>query len=505
MTMANEGNSAGMANVDVTVGDADPLSQLRVGTVVEGKYRVEQVLGRGGMGVVVAATHVDLNEKVALKFLHVKESDSENPEDFQARFALEARVCAKLRNDHIARVRDVAMWKGKVPFMVMEYLEGTDLRRVVRAEKKLSVAKAAEYVIQICEGLAEAHAQGIVHRDLKPANMFITKRHDGAELVKVLDFGISKWSSGNETGELTKTGIMLGSPKYMSPEQLNGSSVDARSDVWAIGAIFYEMLTGRPPYDFPQVTRTFVAIASGSPPPPPSTLEPSIPAEIDAVILRCLTHDRDQRMPNVAELAGSLLEALESPFASQVRAQLGLALEPNSPSAREAVARLSVSTGSFSGRLSTSSATPKPATLEPSVAEEVAAMNRPRKRWAFASATAVVAMVLTIGGARAASATGTLLTETAASLTKVVMQKNFAAEAPTSLAAPPAGDESAATPARPAARVAMVARSARTQAPARAAAPASEAAAPSPAAPAPAPPASEAAPAKPANPLGDRQ
>jgi len=307
--------------------ERDPLAALRAGTIIEGKHRIDRLIGRGGMGVVAAATHIHLDERVALKFLLVK--DEEVSGDFRARFEREARVCAKLRNEHIARVHDVGIWQSKVPFMVMEYLEGVDLRRLLRDGTKLPIEQAVEYVVQICDGLAEAHAQGIVHRDLKPPNIFITRRPDGTELVKVLDFGISKWTTpDDEVGELTKTGVMLGSPKYMSPEQLNGGAIDARADIWSIGAILYQMLTGRPPYDYLQVTQTFMAIASGVVPPLPSTLEPSIPKALDEIILRCLTREKDKRMQNVAELAGAVLEAIDSPFSGQARAQIGAVLDP---------------------------------------------------------------------------------------------------------------------------------------------------------------------------------
>ena len=280
------------------------------------------------MGVVVAATHVELNERVALKFLRV--TDDEGHGDFHARFALEARVCAKLKNEHIARVQDTGAWGGKIPFMVMEYLEGADLRRAVKRMGEgatLPTLQAVDYIVQICEGLAEAHAQRIVHRDLKPANIFLVKRPDGSDLVKVLDFGISKWVSEEGSAELTQAGVMLGSPKYMAPEQLQGSGVDARSDIWSMGAILYGMLTGRPPYDFPHVTQTFIAIASGKPPVAPSELKPTISPALEAVILRALAHDRANRFQNVAELAGDLLAAAGSAFAEEARVSLQAVLD----------------------------------------------------------------------------------------------------------------------------------------------------------------------------------
>ncbi len=242
------------------------LKELKEGTVIDGKYRVDAVLGRGAMGVVVAATHQELREKVALKFLYVR---ADNGSDFRARFRREAQVSAKLKNEHITRVIDIGTWREHALFMVMEHLTGTDLRKVTRNFGALPVDRAVDYIIQVCEGMAEAHAHGIIHRDLKPSNLFVTKRADGTDLIKILDFGISKWSAQEgELDDLTQTGVVLGSPKYMSPEQLFGSgAVDVRADVWSIGAIFYELLVGHPPFDFPTLTRICAELSSTRPPP----------------------------------------------------------------------------------------------------------------------------------------------------------------------------------------------------------------------------------------------
>src|SRR3984957_4604774 len=241
------------------------LSQLTIGSVVDGKYKVERVLGRGAMGVVIQATHVHLGEKVALKFLRYRAKAG--TEDFQTRFKREARVSAKLKNEHITRVIDVGVWKERVPYMVMDYLDGGDLRELIKGQGPLPIGTAIDYTVQVCVGIAEAHANGIVHRDLKPSNLFLTKRADGSDLVKILDFGISKWRAGaTAIPEMPQTGLVLGSPKYMAPEQLFGSAdVDARADVWSIAAILYEMLTGRPPYDYPTLTRICAELAADHP------------------------------------------------------------------------------------------------------------------------------------------------------------------------------------------------------------------------------------------------
>ena len=303
------------------------LAKLGVGTIIEGKYRVDEVLGRGTMGVVVAATHLHLLESVALKFINVRVSS--RGEDFRARFRREAQLSAKLRSEHIARVIDVGVWQGGTPFMVMEHLAGMDLRKVIKTRGPLPLDVALDYVVQVCEGLAEAHGLGVVHRDLKPSNIFITQRPDGSDLVKILDFGISKWSVEEDMNELTQSGVVLGSPKYMAAEHLFGSAnVDARADVWSIGAIFYAMLVGRSPYDFTNIMHLCAELATENPPGSLCDVRPDVPAALDAVVMRCFERDREKRVQSVADLAGDLLDAVDAPFASSVRQSITAALAP---------------------------------------------------------------------------------------------------------------------------------------------------------------------------------
>jgi serine/threonine protein kinase len=303
------------------------LAKLGVGTIIEGKYRVDEVLGRGTMGVVVAATHLHLLESVALKFINVRVSS--RGEDFRARFRREAQLSAKLRSEHIARVIDVGVWQGGTPFMVMEHLAGMDLRKVIKTRGPLPLDVALDYVVQVCEGLAEAHGLGVVHRDLKPSNIFITQRPDGTDLVKILDFGISKWSVEEDMNELTQSGVVLGSPKYMAAEHLFGSAnVDARADVWSIGAIFYAMLVGRSPYDFTNIMHLCAELATENPPGSLCDVRPDVPPALDAVVMRCFERDRERRVQSVADLAGDLLDAVDAPFATSVRQSIGAALAP---------------------------------------------------------------------------------------------------------------------------------------------------------------------------------
>jgi serine/threonine-protein kinase len=308
------------------------LTQLTPGTVISGKYRVDSILGRGAMGVVVAATHLELREAIALKFLYAKNDGSE---DFKSRFRREAQVSAKLRNEHITRVLDVGTWREGAMYMVMEYLAGNDLRKMIRTQGPFPIGAAVEYIVQVCEGVAEAHAHGIIHRDLKPSNLLVTKRADGSDLVKILDFGISKWTAmGEDEGELTQTGVVLGSPKYMSPEQLFGAgSVDSRTDIWSIGAILYELIAGRPPYDQPSLARICADLAGNKPPPRLRDQRTEVTPELETVVLHCLERSVDLRIQSVAELAGDLLAAVGSPYSEQVRTRIRQTLDPAGTSA----------------------------------------------------------------------------------------------------------------------------------------------------------------------------
>jgi eukaryotic-like serine/threonine-protein kinase len=269
--------------------------------VLAGKYRITRRLGEGGMGIVAEAVHLGLGHRVALKLLR---SELVRPEH-RERFFREARAAGSLRSEHVVAIKDVDTLPDGTPFLVMEYLEGADLGRVVQQRGALPAEEATDYVLQACHALAEAHGCGIVHRDLKPANLFLTRRLDGAALVKVLDFGIAKVAGAEMARDLTATSQYMGSPSYMSPEQVRSAKrVDARTDLWALGVILYELLVGVTPFDGETAGDVFVKISTE----PPRTFPPGMLAPgLEAIILRCLEKDPERRYRDVAELAAALL------------------------------------------------------------------------------------------------------------------------------------------------------------------------------------------------------
>jgi serine/threonine-protein kinase len=297
------------------------------GQLIAGKYRVEQALGQGGMGVVVAAFHEQLKQRVALKFL--TEQRHQQP-DAVTRFVREARAAAQIQSEHVVRVMDVGTLEDGSPYMVMEYLSGRDLDRVCMQRGQLPVSEAVDYVLQACDAVAEAHSLGIVHRDLKPANLFLTKRADGSPLVKVLDFGVSKalHRVENDAQHMTSSTAMMGSPQYMSPEQIRSSKhVDARSDIWALGAILHQLLAGKAPFSADTMPSLLARIVT-EPPAPLSTLNTAVPSEIEAIVLRCLEKERERRFASVAQLVRALepfASAETRPLARRIGASSGVA------------------------------------------------------------------------------------------------------------------------------------------------------------------------------------
>src|SRR5688572_10591381 len=280
-------------------GDDSNGARFHVGSTIAGRYRVERPIGEGAMGTVALARHVSLDETVAIKFLR---PELRRDPVANARLSREAKALARIKSDHVARVLDVGVTLSVGPYMVMEYLEGTDLGELIESEGPLPVARAVECVLQLCEALTVAHTAGIVHRDIKPQNLFLA-RHGQFETLKVLDFGICDSAVASLPGG---DGVPYGTPSYMSPERVrNDPSADQRSDIWSIGVVLHELVTGRAVFDGGELTDICARIVSDAPIP----LEPDarvLPTELRAIIGRCLERDASRRYQSVEELAAAL-------------------------------------------------------------------------------------------------------------------------------------------------------------------------------------------------------
>jgi serine/threonine-protein kinase len=281
------------------------MASLSPGEVVLSKYRIERVLGEGGMGIVVAAHHLGLGRRVALKVLR---AECVGEPTVRERFAREARAASRIDSEHVVRVLDVDALSDGTPFMVMEHLEGSDLASVLAGGHRISVCDAALYVVEACRGIQEAHRLGIVHRDVKPANLFLETTAGGHWRIKVLDFGISKvvTHAPELHPGLTQVNSTLGSPNYMAPEQILASeSVDARADVWGLGITLYELLTGAMPFSGKNYQQLVADVLAGAAV-PPSRYRSDLPRGLEAVILRCLAKDPAERYQTAAALASAL-------------------------------------------------------------------------------------------------------------------------------------------------------------------------------------------------------
>jgi serine/threonine-protein kinase len=281
----------------------------RPGEVLAHKYQIERVLGIGGMGVVLSAVHLHLQQRVAIKMLLPEVAS--NPEAL-SRFMREAQAASSIRSEHVAQILDVGTLEGPgLPYMVMEFLDGLDLGQYLQQRGRLSIQDAVDYVLQACEAIAYAHRLGVVHRDLKPANLFLTYRADGLPLIKVLDFGISKVTQAGGGVALTATSFAFGTPLYMSPEQVRSAKyVDPRTDIWAMGVILHELIAGRPPFEGETLTALCAAISADAPRPLRRD-QPGAPEALEAAILRCLQKDPAGRHASILDFAEAI-----APFGS---------------------------------------------------------------------------------------------------------------------------------------------------------------------------------------------
>jgi serine/threonine protein kinase len=312
---------------------SEAKATLKPGSVLADKYRIEAVLGEGGMGIVYAAHHQLLDQRVALKVLF---EDAVRDKEARSRFLQEARSAARLQSEHVARVMDIDTLDGGVPFIVMEYLEGSDLGQLLDRRRVFAPSAVVDYVMQALEALAQAHAQGIIHRDLKPSNLFLATVPDGSQIIKVLDFGISKPTFG-KVSRITSSRSVLGSPPYMSPEQVRSPrTVDTRTDIWAIGILLYELLTRKMPFDGEEVGELFAAILEQQPN-PVREKRPDVPEGLEQIIFRCLAKNRDDRFSDVADLAHALApfgSGAQNKSAEKIASTLLRAEELSSPNRR---------------------------------------------------------------------------------------------------------------------------------------------------------------------------
>ncbi len=284
---------------------------VQIGAMIAGRYRIDRVLGQGGMGIVVQAMHLQLHQPVAIKLLLPEVLGNQQ---IVQRFLREAQAAVRLSSEHVARVTDVGTLETGAPYMVLEYLEGADLSRFPRSQ--LTVGGIVDLMLQACEALAEAHALGIVHRDIKPANLFITRRADGTLLLKVLDFGISKIQT--TSGLLTATQTAMGTPAYMSPEQMRSShDVDHRSDIWSLGVVIYELLQGAPPFGGDTFSSMVLKVVNE----PLPKLTVRLPGDLDDVVYRCLEKDPARRFQSTAELAQAIAKYAQSETQAAISVQ----------------------------------------------------------------------------------------------------------------------------------------------------------------------------------------
>lgn len=281
------------------------MGGVSVGDVINGKYKILRAIGEGGMGAVFAVEHVGLRQQRAIKMLLPAVALSP---DIVARFRREAMIVARLRSEHAVRIHDIAEHDGH-PFLVMELLDGEDLKALVKRRGPLPESEAVELMLQACDALAEAHALGIVHRDLKPANIFLTHHHSGTPCIKILDFGIARLTDPQiqpEDTDKTVTGAVIGSPQYMSPEQIESfSRVDARSDIWSLGVVLYVLVTARHPFEARPMEAVYARVLH-DPPARPDRFRPDLSPEIQTILLRCLQKMPEARFQTVRDLMGAL-------------------------------------------------------------------------------------------------------------------------------------------------------------------------------------------------------
>jgi serine/threonine protein kinase len=300
----------------------DPL----IGRVINDRFRVVALIARGGMGKVYRAEQAPLGREVALKVLNPNYSGDSDPE-FHKRFFLEASTCSKLTHPNTVTIFDYGRTDDDVYYIAMELLEGRTLHRMLRDDGPFNAPRALHIARQVCRSLREAHSLGVIHRDLKPANIFLVRHGDENDFVKVLDFGLVKELGEGE--DLTQTGLFMGSPKYMSPEQIRGENVDGRADIYALGVITYEMLTGKVPFDRPNSVNILMAHVHEAPPPIKEAYPASeVPPGVEQIVMKALAKKPEDRFSSMDEMLNALKRTtLDAGFSITRSTDLGLSGE----------------------------------------------------------------------------------------------------------------------------------------------------------------------------------
>ena len=281
-----------------------------IGVTIDDKYHIDSKLGEGGMGAVYRATRLMIGDAVAIKVLH-----SEQMSDPQVieRFRREAQAAARLKHPNVVTIHDFGVSSKNLVYLVMELIEGDSLRALIKEQRPLPFSTTGEIIFQVCAALEEAHRRNIVHRDLKPDNIIVTTSSAGLR-VKVLDFGIAKLRDLAVTADnLTQTGMVLGTPRYMSPEQCMGEELDGRSDIYSLGIVLYEMLSGTVPFNSPSMSALIVQQVTQTPP-PLRALNVRISPAIERTVMRALEKQREARPPTADALARELRYAIDDAF-----------------------------------------------------------------------------------------------------------------------------------------------------------------------------------------------
>ena len=379
-----------------------------VGRTLGDRYRILGRIGEGGMGTVYLCEHVALGKRMAVKVLRPEFSGDE---ELLRRFQHEARAASQIGQENIIDVFDFGHTPEGAAYFVMEALDGESLARVLQREPVLPLARALPILMQICRALGAAHQRGIVHRDLKPENVFVTRREDGSEFVKVLDFGISKSARSSDGKRVTRAGSIIGTPEYMSPEQASATGVDHRSDVYALGVLAYEMLTGRLPFQGETPLATLLK-HQGEAPISPRRWRPELPVEVETLVMKALVKKPEGRQQSMAEVATDVTRAMAAVDLEPMHTPVfGTALSPlmtnqgtarfrRRPDSRGGTLALPDTDPGFTPEIDVIRTTP-PA-LEPrparDTAPEVEALRRRRAQALVAGVLGVSAIALLVAG-----------------------------------------------------------------------------------------------------------